>query len=170
MKSNYKLGEDQKIPFWIPFFTHMKWIPLMIKCTFLLWLACFIFWSMLAWEHYLRIPLEILWLALFWVLLAFLGQPFWLLQLSISNISQITTSMLAFQVPHLVYLHIGGNPYTREKWPPSKNYFWHSLEITRLIDPSDGFNLMSNLDSFFKFFISTCLSPFLSYQMIFNSH
>ena len=29
----------------------MKWIPLMIKCTFLLWLTCFIFWSMLAWEH-----------------------------------------------------------------------------------------------------------------------
>ena len=29
----------------------MKWIPLMIKCTFLLWLACFTFWSMLAWEH-----------------------------------------------------------------------------------------------------------------------
>ena len=29
----------------------MKWISLMIKCTFLLWLICFIFWSMLAWEH-----------------------------------------------------------------------------------------------------------------------
>ena len=36
---------------WIPFFTHMKWIPLMNKCTFLLWLTCFIFWSLLAWEH-----------------------------------------------------------------------------------------------------------------------
>ena len=29
----------------------MKWIPLMIKCTFLLWLTCFIFWSLLAWEY-----------------------------------------------------------------------------------------------------------------------
>ena len=51
MKSNYKLGEDQLIPCWISFFTHMKWIPLMIKCTFLLWLTCFIFWSLLAWEY-----------------------------------------------------------------------------------------------------------------------
>ena len=58
----------------------------------------------------LRIPLEISWLALFWVLLAFLDQPFWLLQLSISNVPRITTSMLAFQVPHLVYLLIGGKP------------------------------------------------------------
>ena len=58
----------------------------------------------------LRIPLEISWLALFWVLLAFFDQSFWLLQLSISNVPQITTSMLAFQVPYLVYLHIGRKP------------------------------------------------------------
>ena len=29
----------------------MKWIPLMIRCTFLLWLPCFFFLSLLAWEH-----------------------------------------------------------------------------------------------------------------------
>jgi len=98
----------------------------------------------------LWIPLEISWLALFWVLLAFLDQPFWFLQLSISNVPWITTSMLAFQVPHLVHLHIGGKPLHREKWPLFKNHSWYSLEMTWLIDPSDGLNLMSNLDSFFK--------------------
>ena len=55
-------------------------------------------------------PLGISSLALFWVLLALLDQSFWLLQLSISNVPRITTSMLAFQVPHLVFLLIGGNP------------------------------------------------------------
>ena len=33
-----------------------------------------------------------------------------------------------------------------------KNHSWYSLEIAWLIDPSDGLNLMSNLDSFSKFF------------------
>ena len=50
-----------------------------------------------------------------------------------------------------------------------KNHSWYSFEITWLIDPSDGLNLMSNLDSLFKSFsfylfksfFSTCLSPFL---------
>ena len=116
------------------------------------------------------IPLELPWLALFWVLLAFLDQPFWLLQLSILNVPRITTSMLAFQVPHLVYLLIGGKPLTREKWPLSKNHCWHSLEITWLIDPSDGLNLMSNLDSFFKSFSFFLFKFFSFYQMISNSH
>ena len=29
----------------------MNWEPLMIKCTFLLWLPCFFISSLLAWEH-----------------------------------------------------------------------------------------------------------------------
>jgi hypothetical protein len=33
-----------------------------------------------------------------------------------------------------------------------KNHSWYSLEITWLIDPSDGLNLMSNLEFFFKSF------------------
>ena len=70
-----------------------------------------------------RIALEISWLALFWALLAFLDQHFWLLQLSISNVPRITTSMLAFQVPHLVYLQKATSPYIREKWPLSKEPF-----------------------------------------------
>ena len=78
-----------------------------------------------------RIPLEISWLALFWVLLAFLDQSFWLLQLSISNISWITTFMLAFQVSHLVYLQKVASPYTRENWPFSKELLlilnWNDL-------------------------------------------
>ena len=154
MKSNYKLGEDQSCIMKSILHPYDLRTTNMIKCTILLWLACFIFWSMLAWELF-GIPIELPWLALFWVLLAFLDQPFWLLQLSISNIPRITTSMLAFQVPHLVYLHIGGKA-------PTLGRSDHSLEITWLIDPSDGLNLMSNLDSFFK--------SFSFYQMIFNSH
>ena len=115
-----------------------------------------------------RIPLEFPRLALFWVLLAFLDQPFWLLQLSISNVSWITTSMLAFQVPHLVYLQKAASPYTREKWPLSKNHSWYSLKMTWMIDPSDGLNLVSNLDSFFKSFYFFLFKSFSFYQMILN--
>ena len=114
-------------------------------------------------ELWVWIPFELSWLALFWVLLAFVDQPFWLLQLSISNASRITTSILAFQVPHLDYLHIGG-PYTREKWPLSKNHSWHSLEITWLIDTSDGLNLISNHESFFKSFSFYLFKSFSFYQ------
>ena len=109
------------------------------------------------------IPLEISWLALFLVLLAFIDQSFWLLQLSISNVPRITTSMLAFQVPYLVYLHIGGKPLDigRSDLSP-KNHSWHSHEMSWLIDPCDGLILMSNLKSFFK--------SFSFYQMISNCY
>jgi hypothetical protein len=39
-----------------------------------------------------------------------------------------------------------------------------------LIDPSDGLNFMSNLESFFKFFSFYLFKLFSSYQMISNSH
>ena len=49
-----------------------------------------------------------------------------------------------------------------------KNHSWHSLEKNLLIDPSDGFNLMSNLDSFFKSFSFYLFKSFSFYQMIPN--
>ena len=99
----------------------------------------------------MRIPLEISWLALFWVLLAFLDQSFWLLQLSILNVPRITTSMLAFQVPHMVYLHIGGKPLHlgRSDLSPRTILDTHLKYLYWLIQVMDLI-LMSNLDSFFK--------------------
>ena len=88
----------------------MKWEPLMIKCTFLVVVGLLHLLIFACMRELFGIPLEISWLALFWVLLTFLDQPFWLLQLSTTNVPRITTFMLAFQVPHLVYLHIGGKP------------------------------------------------------------
>ena len=141
----------------------MKWIPLMIKCTILSWLAWFIFWSMLCMRELFGIPLELPWLALFWVLLAFLDQPFWLLQLSISNVPQITTSMLAFQAPHLVYLQKAACPYTREKWPLSKEPFltltWNDFVwLIHMMDLTWCVTLNPSLSPF----LFTYLSPFLS--------
>ena len=61
-------------------------------------------------------------------------------------------------------------PTLREKWPLSKNHSWYSLEMTWLIDPSYGLNLMSNLNSFFKSFSFFLFKFFSFYQMISNSH
>ena len=110
-----------------------------------------------------RITLEFQWLARFWVLLAFLDQPFWLLQLSMSNASWITTSMLAFQVPHLVYLQKAASPYTREKWPlfkePSLIPNWNSFVwLIQMMDLTWCVTLNPSLSPF----LSTYLSPFLS--------
>ena len=123
MKSNYKLVKTNRYhfefhssPIWNEY--HL-WSSALSCCG---WLASS-FHLYLHESINLRMPLKISWLALFWVLLAFLDQPFWLLQLSISNASRITTSMLAFQVPHLVYLQKAAHPYTREKWPLSKEPF-----------------------------------------------
>jgi hypothetical protein len=104
-------------------------------------------------ELIVRISLQLSWLALFWMLLAFLVQSFWLLQLSISNVPRITTYILAFQVPHLVYPHIGRQAPTlgRSDLSP-KNHSSYSLKMNLLIDPSDRLDLMSNLEFFFKFF------------------
>ena len=51
-----------------------------------------------------------------------------------------------------------------------KNHSWYSLEIAWLINPSDGLNLMSNLDSLFKSFSFYLFKSFSFYQMIFNHH
>ena len=138
---------------------------------FLLWLACIFTSSLLAWEHHMweyHLNSNDL-LSFGCCLLARSTLGF--LQLSISNVPRITTSMLAFQVPHLVYLHVGGKPLHlgRSDLSP-KSYPWYSLKITWLIDPSDGLNLMSNLDFFFKTFSFYLFKSFSFYQMISNHH
>ena len=144
----------------------------MIKCTFLScgWLASSFDQCLLERTMSVNTTWIFMNCFFFWVLLAFLDQPFWLLQLSISNVPYITTFILAFQAPRLVYLQKAVSPYTREKWPLSKNHSWHSLEITWLIDTSDGLNLMSNLDSFFKSFSFYLFKSFSFYQIISNCH
>ena len=59
-------------------------------------------------------------------------------------------------------LHIG-----RSDLSP-KNHSWYSLEITRLIDPNDGLNLMSNLESFLMSFSFYLFNSFSFYQNISN--
>ena len=123
------LREDQS-SIWNPFFTHMKW-ELLIWSSALWWCG----WLALFFDQCLheRTIWNTNWIFMTSSLLGvtFLDQPFWLLQLSISNISRITTSMLAFQAPHLVYLQRAVQPYTREKWPLSKEPFliltWNNL-------------------------------------------
>jgi hypothetical protein len=140
----YKLGGSVK---------HMIWRPLMIKCTTMMWLTCFILWSMLAWEHqcenttWNNITSSLLGVAWFsWSILliastkhlkCFLDHHF--------HISLLSTTL--------------GLPTHRRRAPTQgrsdlspKNYSWYSLKITWLIDPSDGLNLMSNFESFFKSF------------------
>ena len=110
----------------------------------------------------LRIPLEISWLALFWVLLAFLDQPFWLLQLSISNIPWIITSMLAFQVPHLVYLQKLVSPTLGRSGLSLRTILDTYLKwicwLIQVMDLTQWVFMNPSLSPF----LSTYLSPFLS--------
>ena len=114
-------------------------------------------------------PLEISSLALFWVLLALLDQSFILLQLSISNVPRITTSMLAFQVPHLVYLLIGGKPLHlgRSDLSPRTILDTHLKWLDWLIQVMD---LTWWVTSFFKSISFYLFKSFSFYLMISNSH
>ena len=153
MKSNYKLGEDQS---WI-----MKSIlhpydlrtTNMIKCTILLWLACFFISSLLAWENQCK---NITWNIMASSLLDVVCFS-WLTLLIAS------TKHLKCSSDHQFHVSLPSTtldlPTYRRQAPTlgrsdlsPKNHSWYSLEITWLIDPSDGLNLMSNLDFFFKSF------------------
>ena len=112
----YKLGEDYEYqyenhasPIWI-------WEPLMIRCTLLLWLVCFIFWSFSCMREY---HLNITWIVMN---LSILGVACfsWSTHLMYSTKHlqwlQITTSMSAFQAPCLSIPLLGSSPLSREKW------------------------------------------------------
>ena len=110
VKSNYKLDEDQSSMMKSILHPYEMWTTNDQVHYLLLWLACFFISSLLAWEHSMW---ETTWIPIISSLLGvacFLDQSFSLLQLSISNVPRITTSTLAFQTPHLVYLHISGKP------------------------------------------------------------
>jgi hypothetical protein len=113
----------------------------------------------LMWEYHLKYHDQLS----FGCCLFFLDQPFWLLQLSISNISWITTSMLAFQVPHLVYPHIGRQAPTLGRSDLSlKNildthlkWIYWSIQVMDLI-------WWVIMNPYLRSFLSTCLITFLS--------
>ena len=79
--------------------------------------------------------------------------------------------MLAFQAPHLVYPLLGRHaPHIGRSDLSPKNHSWHLLELHWLIDSSDGLNMMSNHESFFKSFYFYLFKSFSFYQMISNSY
>ena len=153
MKSNYKLDEDQS---WImkSILHPYDWRTTnMIKCTILLWLACFIFWSMLVWEHQSEnttwniIISSLLGVACFsWSILLIASTKHLKCPLDHHFYVSLPNTTLGLPTKGDKPLHIG-----RSDLSP-KNHSWYLLEIAWLIDPSDGLNLMSNLDSFFKSF------------------
>ena len=80
----------------------------------------------------LRIPLEISWLTLFWVLLAFLDQSFWFastkhLKCFLNHHFHVSLLSTTLSLP----THRRQAPTLREKWPLSKEPFltltWNNL-------------------------------------------
>ena len=149
----------------------MKWIPLMIKCTFLLWLTCFIFWSLIAWEYQFENTT--------WNIMtsSLLGVACF----SWSTLLIASTKHLKCSSDHHFHINLPsttlGLPTHRRQAPTlgrsdlsPKNHSWYSLEMAWLIDPSDGLILMSNLHSFFKSFSFYLFKSFSFYQIISNSH
>ena len=134
----------------------------MIKCTFLLWLACFIFWSLLAWEHQFENTT--------WNIMtsSLLGVACF----SWSTLLIASTKHLKCSSDHHFYVSLPSTtlgspthrrqaPTLREKWPLSKNHSWYLKWLDWLIlvmDLTWWVILIPSLSPF----LSTCLSPFLS--------
>ena len=78
--------------------------------------------------------------------------------------------MLAFQVQRLVYLQKAPSPPRGEVTSLQRTILDTHLNWVCLIDPYDGLNLMSNLESFFKSFYFYLFKSFYFYQMISNYH
>jgi hypothetical protein len=148
---------------WSPFFTHIIWRPLMIKCTITMWLACFFISSLLSWEHQCENTT--------WNIMtnSLLGVAYF----SWSILLIISTKHLKCPSDHHFLVSLPnttlGLPTHRWQAPTlgrsdlsPKNHPWYSFEMTWLIDPIDGLNLTSNLDSFFE--------SFSFYQMFSNCH
>ena len=139
----------------------MKWIPLMIKCTILLWLACFFISSLLAWEHQCEnttwniMTSSLLGVACFsWSILLIASTKH--LKCLLDHHFHVSLPSTTLGLPtHRRQAHTLG----RSDLSPM-NHSWHSLEMTWLIDPRDRLNLMSNHETFFK--------SFSFYQMISN--
>ena len=121
----------------------MKWISLIIKCTILLWLAYFISLILACMrENHLNIT-WISWISLLWVLLVFLDQPIWYLQLSISNDSR--SPLPYWPSKHLAcQTHSWAARSSPERSDLSKNHSWHSLEMNLVDWSNNGLVMMSN--------------------------
>ena len=144
----------------------MKWEPLMIKCTnsCCVWLAS---------SFYQCLHENATWIPMICSLLdvaCFLDQSF------------LFSSTKHLKCPLDYHFHVsllnttlglptkGGKPLQGRSDISPKNHSWYSLEMTWLIDPSDGLILMSKLDSFFKSFSFFLFKFFSFYQKISNSH
>ena len=148
----------------------MIWEPLMIKCT-----SC-CGWLTFTFDQCLheRIILNITWIFMISSLLGVacsLDQSFWFsstkhLKCSLDHHFHISLSSTTLGLP----THRRQAPTLGRSDLSPKNHPWHSLEMTWLIDPSDGLNLMSNLESFFKSFSFYLFKSFSFFQMISNCH
>ena len=97
----------------------------------------------LAWENIIWISLELSWISLFWVLLSFLDQPIWYLQLSISNDSR--SPLPCWLSKHLAcQSHSWAARPSPERSDLSKNHSWHSLEMNLVDWSNNGLVMMSN--------------------------
>ena len=138
----------------------MKWIPLMIKCTFLLWLACFFFSSLLAWEHQFENTT--------WNIMtsSLLGVACF----SWSTLLIASTKHLKYPSDHHFHVSLPsttlGLPTHRRQAPTlgrsdlsPKNHSWYSLDwLMQVMDLTWWVTLIPSL----SYFISSCLSSFLS--------
>ena len=149
----------------------MNWAPLKIKCTIL---SCG--WLALSFDQCLheRTIWNTTWNIMTSSLLGVACFSWSILLIS-------STKHLKYPSDHHFYVSLPsttlGSPIHRRQAPTlgrsdlfPKNHSWYSLEIAWLIDPSDGLNLMSNIDSFFKSFYFYLFKSFSFYQMISNHH
>ena len=143
VKTNRYHFEFHSLPMWNEY--HL-WLSALSCCG---WFASS-FDQCLYESIHVRIPLEMSWLALFLSVACF----------SWSTLLIASTKHLKCSSDH--YFHVSlpsttlGLPTHRWQAPilgrsdiSPKNHSWYSLEITWLIDPSDGLSLMCNLESFF---------------------
>ena len=143
----------------------------MIRCIFLLWLACLIFWSMLAWEHQCE--------STTWNIMtsSLLGVACF----SWSTLLIASTKHLKCSSDHHFHVSLPsttlGLPTHRRQAPtlgrsdlsPRTILDTHLKRFDWLIQVMDLI-LMSNLDSFFKSFSFFLFKFFSFYQKISNSH
>ena len=141
----------------------MKWIPLMIKCTILLWLACFISLILTCMrEYYLNITWIIMNLSYVRCCLLFLINPF-------DSFNQASPMTLDYHfhvgLPSTLLVHptLGRPGPSLGRSDLSKNHSWHSLEWLWLIDQTMDLSWWKIFTSFFKSF-----SFFLSLILIFQ--
>ena len=141
-----------------------------IKCTIMMWLACFFFYQCL---HE-----RIIWNT---TLIFMTSSLLAVACFSWSILLIASTKHLKCPSDHHFHVSLSSTTLslsTHRRQAPTlgrsdlslKNHSWHSLEMFWLIDPSEGLNLMSNLNSFFKSFSFYLFKSISFNQKISNCH